>query len=450
MNDTDRSNKRKALVVGLGDTGLSCARFLHAKGVDVSVIDSRDLPPMHRVLRAELPQIEIHTGGFDQDIFLSPDFIVVSPGVSLQEPAILHARNKGIEVIGDVELFLREIDSPVLAITGSNGKSTVTALVGDMCRQWGLNAVVAGNIGVPVLDVLNDQETRPDCFVLELSSFQLESITSLTARAAAILNLSEDHMDRYPDLAAYIAAKSRIFTGDGIAILNRSDKRVMQALPPDKRFISFGSSAPLNEEDFGLMDIDGESWLTRGRHKLMPAGHVPMAGKHNLLNVLAAIALAEQIGVDEQACVAAVEEFQALPHRMELVVRKDGVSWINDSKATNVGAAAAALEGLSNSIILIAGGDGKGADFTVLSKPIEQHARAVVLLGRDAADIARVIPDTVPVFAATDMRDAIIRAGSLAVDGDFVLLAPACASFDMYTNFEERGDHFKTLVRELK
>ncbi len=449
MNDTERPGGRKALIVGLGHTGLSCARFLNAKGVEISVIDSRDLPPMYRVLREELPHIEIHTGSFDEEIFLSPDFIVVSPGVELQEPAIQHARDKGIEVIGDVELFLREIDAPVLAITGSNGKSTVTALVGDMCRQWGMNAVVAGNIGVPVLDVLNDQETPPDCFVLELSSFQLESITSLTARAAAILNLSEDHMDRYSDFAAYIEAKSRIFAGDGIAILNRGDKRVMQALPPGKRSISFGSNAPVGAEDFGLVEIDGETWLTRGQHNLMPAARVPMAGKHNLLNVLAAIALAEQVGVDEHTCVTAVEEFQPLPHRMELVVRKDGVAWINDSKATNVGAAAAALEGLSNSIILIAGGDGKGADFTVLQRPIEQHTRAVVLLGRDAAEIARIIPDTVPVFAATDMREAIIRARSLAVDGDFVLLAPACASFDMYTNFEERGDHFKTLVREL-
>jgi len=449
MNDTNRPGKRKALVVGLGHTGLSCARFLCTKGVEVSVIDSRDLPPMHRLLHEELPQVAIYTGDFDENVFLAADFIVVSPGVALQEPAIQRARSKGIEVIGDVELFLREIDAPVLAITGSNGKSTVTALVGDMCTQQGLNAVVAGNIGVPVLDVLSDQEVHPDCFVLELSSFQLESVTSLAARAATILNLSEDHMDRYPSFEAYTETKSRIFAGDGTAVLNRGDKRVMQTLPPGKRFVSFGGNIPTREEDFGLMDIDGETWLTRGQHKLMQAARVPLMGRHNLLNVLAAIALAERAGVDEDACITAVERFQGLSHRMELVVRKDGVSWINDSKATNVAAAAAALEGLSNSVILVAGGDGKGADFSGLREPIEQHARAVVLLGRDSDEIAKIIPETVAAFKATDMKDAISRARSLAVAGDYVLLAPACASFDMYTNFEERGDHFKSLVQDL-
>lgn len=449
MEDIPQPQKRRALVVGLGRTGLSCVRFLHDKGVLVTVVDSRDLPPMHRALRDELPEVGVLTGGFDEAAFLSADFIVVSPGVSLREPVIMSAREKGIEVIGDIELFMREVDAPVLAITGSNGKSTVTALVGDMCWQQGLNSVVAGNIGIPVLDVLRNQELHPDCFILELSSFQLETVTSLTSRAAAILNLSEDHMDRYPDFDEYVAAKIRIFSGDGIAVVNRGDQRLMNALPAGKPFVSFGYNAPPGIHDYGLLQCDGDTWLVRGDQKLLPADQVPLAGRHNLLNVLAAMALAEQVGVDDEACAEAIRKYQGLPHRMELVARENGVSWINDSKATNVGAAAAALEGLSNSVILIAGGDGKGADFSALKTPIAQHARAVVLLGRDADIIADVVPDTVPVFKASDMRDAVTRARSLAVEGDYVLLSPACASFDMYTNFEERGEDFTSLVKEL-
>jgi UDP-N-acetylmuramoylalanine--D-glutamate ligase len=449
MEDIQPPEKRKALVVGLGQTGLSCARYLHDKGVEVTVTDSRDLPPMHRTLREELPEVDVHTGGFEQETFLKADFIVVSPGVSLQETAIVQARAEGIEVIGDIELFMREVDAPVVAITGSNGKSTVTALVGDMCWQQGMNSVVAGNIGTPVLDVLRDQEFHPDCFILELSSFQLETVTSLTSKAATILNLSEDHMDRYPGFDEYVAAKIRIFSGDGIAVVNRSDSRLMAALPADKPFISFGCNAPPGAHDYGLSERDGELWLVRGERKILQANQVPLAGRHNLLNVLAAMALAEQVGVEVSVCTDAVRNFQGLPHRMEIVVKKRGVTWINDSKATNVGAAAAALEGLSNSVILIAGGDGKGADFGELTTPIAQHARAVVLIGRDAGKIANVVPDVVPVFEAADMREAVVRARSLAVEGDYVLLAPACASFDMYDNFEERGEDFRNLVHEL-
>ena len=449
MEDIQPPDKRRALVVGLGRTGLSCARFLHDKGAEVTVIDSRDLPPMHRVLTEELPDVTVHTGGFDNETFLSADFIVVSPGVSLQEPAIQHARETGIEVIGDIELFMREVDAPVIAITGSNGKSTVTALVGDMCWQQGMNAVVAGNIGVPVLDVLRQQEIHPDCYILELSSFQLETVTSLTSRASAILNLSEDHMDRYPGFDEYVAAKIRIFSGGGIAVVNRNDLRLMQALPAGIPLVSFGYNVPPGVHDYGLIDHEGRTWLARGKRKLLRADQVPLAGRHNLLNVLAAMALAEQVGVDDDVCAEAVRNFEGLPHRMETVKRKQGVSWINDSKATNVGAAAAALEGLSNSVILIAGGDGKGAYFSALTTPIAQHARAVILIGRDADLIAGIVPAGVPVFEASNMRDAVIRARSLAVDGDYVLLSPACASFDMYGNFEERGDDFRNLVNEL-
>lgn len=256
-------------------------------------------------------------------------------------------------------------------------------------------------------------------------------------------------MDRYADFDDYVAAKLRILSGEGIGVVNRSDARLMSALPAGKPTVSFGYNAPPGEYDYGLINRDGNTWLARGALPLMAAEQVPLAGRHNLINVLAAMALAEQVGVDYEVMVEAVRSFQGLPHRMETVLVKRGVTWINDSKATNVGAAAAALEGLSNSVILIAGGDGKGADFSALSNPIAQHARAVVLIGRDADRIAAIVPEGIPVFDVDDMHDAVIRAGSLSVDGDQVLLSPACASFDMYDNFEERGEDFRNLVKVL-
>ncbi len=256
-------------------------------------------------------------------------------------------------------------------------------------------------------------------------------------------------MDRYSGFDEYVEVKSKIFSGDGIAIVNRSDEHVMRALPAGKPFISFGGNVPATAQDFGLLDCDGETWLVRGEQKLLNAEDITLAGRHNLLNVLAAMALADHVGVEESVCIAAARQFQGLPHRMELVAKRHGVSWINDSKATNVGAAVAALEGLSSSVILIVGGDGKGADFTALKTPIARHARAVILIGRDADRIAHVVPDGIPMCVAKDMREAVNRARSLAVNGDYVLLSPACASFDMYSSFEQRGDDFKSLVHEL-
>lgn len=449
IRESNSTGKRKALVVGLGQTGFSCVRFLVAKGADVSVVDSRDLPPMYRILQEQLPEVPVYTGPFEDKHFLAADFIVVSPGVALDHAALQNARENGIEVIGDVELFLREIEAPVLAVTGSNGKSTVTALVGDMCLQHGLNVEVAGNIGVPVLDLLREHERWLDCFVLELSSFQLESITSLRAHAAALLNLSEDHLDRYASFDDYVQVKARIFAGDGVAVVNRNDTNVIRALPPGKQFVSFGGDAPPTKRDYGLVEMGGLTWLARGGDNLIPATSVPLTGRHNLLNVLAAFALAEQMNVSVDSCIRAVEQFQGLPHRMELVLEKDRVGWINDSKATNIGATVAALNGLTTPVVLIAGGDGKGADFFALREPIIRRARAVVLIGRDAPKIERSITSLVPVVNAVDMKDAVSQAKSLALSGDTVLLSPACASFDMYDNFEQRGEDFKSLVQEL-
>ena len=449
MGESNLTGKRKALVVGLGKTGFSCVRFLVAKGADVSVVDSRDLPPMYRMLQEQLPDVPVYTGPFEDKHFLTADFIVVSPGVALDQAAIRHARENGIEVIGDVELFLREIEAPVLAVTGSNGKSTVTALVGDMCLQHGLNVEVAGNIGIPVLDLLREHERWLDCFVLELSSFQLESISSLRAHAAALLNLSEDHLDRYASFDDYIEIKGRVFAGDGMAVVNRNDPNVIRALPEGKQFISFGADAPPTVRDYGLVELGGTIWLAHGNDNLIPAASVPLTGRHNLLNVLAAFALAGEMNVSVDSCIRAVEQFQGLPHRMELVLEKSNIRWINDSKATNIGATVAALNGLSTPVILIAGGDGKGADFFDLREPVIRRARAVVLMGRDADRIERSIINLVPIVNAADMRDAVAQAKSLAMPGDTVLFSPACASFDMYDNFEQRGEDFKSLAQEL-
>lgn len=449
MIEIKPANTRKALVVGLGRTGLSCARFLAAKGMDVTVTDSRDLPPMYQSLRQYLPSVPVYTGGFNPAHFTAADLVVVSPGVPLSDPAVRVARDSGAEVVGDVELFLREIDAPVVAVTGSNGKSTVTAMVGAMCREHGLDVAVAGNIGNPVLDVLRERAVSPEVFVLELSSFQLETVQNLRARAAAILNLSEDHLDRYPDFEAYVRAKRRIFDGCGTAVVNRDDVRVMQAPPPGCRCVSFGAGAPAGDGDYGLRTHDEQVWLVRGPRRVLRSGEVPLAGRHNALNVLAAMALAEQLGVGMRACIEAIRKFQGLPHRMEVVVEREGVRWINDSKATNVGAATAAIQGLASPVVLIAGGEGKGADFAPLREPLLRFGRAVVLLGRDAAQIERAIAGAVPVLRAKDMRDAVLLAASRAVAGDTVLLAPACASFDMYRDFEQRGEHFTSLVWEL-
>jgi UDP-N-acetylmuramoylalanine--D-glutamate ligase len=442
-----QTGPQRALVVGLGATGLSCVRYLHAQGYGVEVVDSRSAPPQLAALREEFPGIACHTGGFEARLFAVADLLVVSPGVALDEPAIAQAIARGAETIGDVELFARAVRAPVLAITGANGKSTVTSLTGAMCREAGLATAVGGNIGVPVLDLL--RAPLPEVYVLELSSFQLETTTSLKPLAATVLNISPDHMDRYRDLDAYARAKARIFAGQGVMVLNADDPWVMRMAQPNRNAVHFGLGAPLSENDYGLINQGGEEWLAKGARRLLPAAEVPLAGRHNFANVLAAMALAETAQVPFDAMKRAVVQFKGLAHRTELVAERDGVRWINDSKGTNVGATLAALNGMSEPVVLIAGGDGKGADFSALKGACAAHARAVVLIGRDAPIIEAALANAVPVAHAADMREAVQRARELAQPGDVVLLSPACASFDMFRNFEQRGDVFRTAVREL-
>ncbi len=441
-----KTETKRALVVGLGLTGISCVRHLNARGYDVTVVDTREQPPKLAELQHELPQVAVHTGGMPAALFDNPGLLVVSPGVSVKEAEIARAMEHGAEVIGDIELFAREATAPVIAVTGANGKSTVTAMTGEMCRQAGLKTAVGGNIGVPALLLLTGDE--PDVYVLELSSFQLETTISLNARAATVLNITPDHMDRYRDMDEYAEAKARVFRGNGTMVINSDDPRVMRMRQSGRRVVNFGLGRPLAAQDYGLEEIHGETWLVHGKQSLMPAREVPLAGRHNLANVLAAMALAEAAGVAPEACCVAVRTFQGLKHRTELVAEHQGVRWYDDSKGTNVGATVAALNGMTSPVILIAGGDGKGQDFSDLKPACARHARAVVLIGRDAPQIEAALDKVVPVQHARDMHDAVRIARGLAQAGDVALLSPACASFDMFRNYEHRAEVFRDAVRE--
>lgn len=442
-----KTETKRALVVGLGLTGFSCVRHLAARGYDVTVVDTRDAPPKLGELTREFPHVAVHTGGLPASLFDDPGLLVVSPGVSAKESEVARAIERGAQSIGDIELFAREATAPVIAITGANGKSTVTALTGEMCRRAGLETAVGGNIGVPALSLLADEE--PDVYVLELSSFQLETTYSLNARAATVLNVTADHMDRYRDIDEYAQAKARIFRGNGTMVLNADDVFVTRMRQSGRRAVYFGLERPDGAQDYGLDEITGATWLMRGREPLMPAHEVPLAGRHNLANVLAAMALAEAAGVAPEAARAAVREFKGLRHRTELVAERDGVRWYDDSKGTNVGATVAALNGMTSPVVLIAGGDGKGQDFSGLKAAAAEHARAVVLIGRDAPLIEAALGGAVAIRRARDMHDAVRLARELAQPGDVVLLSPACASFDMFRNYEHRAEVFRAAVEEL-
>ena len=465
--------RKTALVVGLGLTGLSCVRYLLDQGYAVRVADTRVTPPRFDALQQEYPSVPVHTGAFDPALFREAQLVCVSPGVSLAEPALQAAIAAGAEIVGDIELFARAVQrstsvagapsgdaktargmpgataakAPVIAITGANGKSTVTSLVGKICEAAKLDTRVGGNIGVAALSLLAPKE--PDVYVLELSSFQLETTSSLNARASCVLNITPDHMDRYPSIEAYAAAKARIYAGDGVMVLNADDPIVMRMRRPGRDTVCFGLSPLQRCDDYILREHAGESWLMRGAEPILPAREVPLPGRHNLANVLAALALTDALNVPRAAQVAAIREFRGLPHRTELVAERDGVRWINDSKGTNVGATVAALSGMTAPVVLIAGGDGKGADFSGLKSACARHARAVVLIGRDAPLIEAALAGAVPIARAGDMRDAVIKARALARPGDLVLLSPACASFDMFRNYEHRGDVFRAAVEEV-
>ena len=450
---------RKVLVLGLGDTGLSMAKWLARRGADVRAADTRALPPRLAELKRSLPSVPASCGLFRDEMFADIELVAISPGVPLAEPAVRRALDAGMEIAGDIELFaraLRERRAQIIAVTGTNGKSTVTALAGAMARAAGVDCEVAGNIGPTVLDALmrrEDAGRAAGLWVLEISSFQLETTTSLAADAAAVLNISEDHLDRYRGIDDYARAKSRVFSGDGIQVLNRDDPRSFAMALPGRRTSTFGFDAPQRAEDWGLLERSGEPWLAQGANALLAVREMKLAGLHNAANALAALALCRALGLPLEPLIGALREFKGLPHRVELIGEADGVRWYDDSKGTNVGSTVAALAGLAQGdtrLVLIAGGDGKGQDFSPLRSAVERSARALVLIGRDAPLIeAAVAGAGVPIRRAASMDQAVGLAAQAARPGDAVLLSPACASFDMFRDYRHRGEVFRLAVKRV-
>ena len=443
---------RRVLVLGLGMTGLSVVRWAVRHGARVAVADTRTEPPRAAQLRAELPQIRLTTGPIVDATLAGAQTIVISPGLAKDQPTIRAAVERGAELVGDVELFARALPpgQKILAITGSNGKTTVTALTAALLGAAGLHAVTVGNIGEPVLDALGafEQGARwPDVFVVELSSFQLETTSSLTPVAAAVLNVTENHLDRYAGLAEYAAAKARIFRDGGEQILNRDDARSLAMAQPGRTVQTFGSSVPVGEHEWGLVERKGAPWLARGGALLVAGSELALVGRHNALNALAALALASTVAKVDASMLAALAAFRGLPHRMERVADIADILFVNDSKGTTVAATLAALDGVGRPVVLIAGGEGKGQDFAPLKAAVEAHCRAVVLLGRDAPVLAAALSGGSPaVEFAPALEVAVARAIVRARPGDAVLLSPACSSLDMFRDYIERGERFKAAV----
>ena len=443
MVTEQNSQQPRTLVVGLGKTGLSCARFLSRQGVEVAVADSREQPPCAEQLAKSVPDVPVFFGGFDATVFGRAERIVVSPGVSLQIPVLAAAQQRGVEIIGDIELFARSVHAPVIAITGSNGKSTVTTLVAAMARRAGLDVRAGGNLGTPALELIAGSE--PDLYVLELSSFQLETVHSLQPQAAVVLNVSADHMDRYASLEQYAQTKLSVYRRAKHLIVNRDDPLAAVSEKEFSAADSFGVDTP-SRQGYAIEEAAGEIWLTQDGKRLLSARQIRMPGRHNISNALAALALGNAAGLPMPAMLQTLQEFQGLPHRTQWVAESGGVRWYNDSKATNTGAALAAIRGIPGPVVLIAGGQSKGSDFSELAAGVDDELRAAVLIGESADRLATVLQQKTRCVIADDMGDAVTQAAAFAQPGDAVLLAPACASFDMFRNFEERGDMFMAAV----
>ena len=483
------------LVLGLGESGLAAALWCARQGARLRVADTRTEPSYLEELRRRVGSADFCAGEFDKSLLDGIDLLVLSPGLPGKLPVVVQACAAGIPVMGEIELFaqgLRRLgqSAPVLAITGTNGKTTTTALTGHLLRAAGKTVAVAGNISPAALAALMDAQDAnalPQIWVLELSSFQLETTTTLSPAAATVLNVSDDHLDRYSDLDDYVAAKARIFQTSaetpGVQVLNRDDPRVRRMSLDGRRTISFGLDAPPAAGDFGLRSQNGEVWLAQGDRCLLPLSDLPLAGMHNAANAMAALALCASLGFDVQALLPALRSFRGLPHRAEKIAEFEGVSWYNDSKGTNVGATVAALKGIGGQlaaqyshlpspgreagregpqltnaenhhdrkIVVILGGDGKGQDFSPLKDAVARHARAAVLIGRDGPTIGNAISGAgVAIESAADLVDAVRRARALARPGDAVLLSPPCASFDMFRNYPHRGEVFTAAVKALE
>ena len=435
----------KDLVLGLGATGLSVARYLKRAGRDAIFLDSREEPPGLQELDDLWPDADRRLGSTELPGNVAR--VIASPGIADSEAVVEAARAAGLEVISDIELFAREARAPFVGVTGSNGKSTVTTLLYHMCRAAGYTALAGGNLGDPALDLLAEQE--PDFYVLELSSFQLQRTESLPAKVAVLLNITADHLDWHASEAEYREAKYRIFRTAESAVINREDHEAAERTKHIDRVISFGLDAP-EDGQYGIRREDGQVFLARGDDLLLSASELALFGLHNQANALAALAAGELLGLDLQATLQVLCEFPGLPHRMQFVRRVSAVNYVNDSKATNVAAAIASIRSVDGMIVLIAGGEGKGADFTALAEPLENKLRAAVLIGRDAEAIEAGLDTIMPTCFARNMDDAVQQAATYAEADDTVLLAPACASFDQFDNYAARGDAFQKAVEALR
>ncbi|MDG2502060.1 MAG: UDP-N-acetylmuramoyl-L-alanine--D-glutamate ligase [Porticoccaceae bacterium] len=449
MTDVIATNRNTA-ILGMGATGLSVARFLSSIGKSFVFADSRAEPPRLQEVIEKYPDTPLVLGAFDEQLFANLDQVVVSPGISLQEPALVAAREAGVSLIGDIELFLEHAKAPVIAITGSNGKSTVTTLLGEMATATGLSVGIGGNLGTPMLDLLNDQH---QLYVLELSSFQLELLNDARGAITTLLNISPDHMDRYAGLQQYHAAKHRIFRGAGKVVINREDPLTRPLLPSKTAMVSFGLNQP-DLGDFGLLQGPVNGYLAMGAQRLMAIADVALKGTHNLANALAALALGHSAELPMQVMLDTLKTYKGLPHRCENIAEINGALYIDDSKGTNVGATLAAIRGFGEAgrrnLILIAGGQSKGQDFSGLQAAASDFVKHSILFGQDAAQIAETLNTVVDTRTVESLDAAVEQAHQLAAAGDIVLLSPACASFDMFTGFEERGRYFQKAVHRLE
>lgn len=438
-----------SLIIGLGQTGLSCARFLLQQGNAVAVIDSSNQPACLDALQKDYPEVVVKTGGIPADWLMRADSIILSPGVDPRLTQIQQAAAAGIEIVGDIELFARYANAPIIAITGSNGKSTVTTLVGLMARMADKVVAIGGNLGTPALDLLTN-DPAPDFYILELSSFQLETVESLNAFAAVILNVSPDHLDRYDSVEDYQQVKQKVYRGNGVMVINRDDPIISAMAYENRNQLGF-SLHPSQGYEFGLLKQRGHLWLAEGETPLMLVSEMKITGKHNIANALAALALGSVMGLPMDVMLRALREFKGLPHRCRFVRELHNVCWFNDSKATNVGACIAAINGLAEqgSIVLIAGGVGKGQDFSPLTPVLAEFVSTIVLIGQAAEEISRHVPETVQLHFAADIKAAVRLANNAATSGQQVLLSPACASFDQFTSYADRGERFEQAVREL-
>jgi UDP-N-acetylmuramoylalanine--D-glutamate ligase len=444
--DSNSRSQEKVLVYGLGRTGLSVARFLADRNVDAHFLDSRAEPPGVDELAGIYPGADVITGHTPASLLDSTTHIVVSPGIADSDDFLAAARKAGVEILSDIEVFMHEAQAPIIGITGSNGKSTVTTLVALMCEAAGRHVRAGGNLGTPALDLLEDEE--PDLYILELSSFHLQRTVNLPLEVAVLLNVADDHLDWHENRAEYQQAKFRILREAKNAVLNRDDDAILSRARGDQPYLSFGMDEP-GEGQYGLRVDHEELFLARGEQLLLSVSDVAMVGSHNYVNALAALAAGQLLGLDFSPMLQVLDEFPGLPHRMQPAGRSDGVVYVNDSKATNVAAAIAAVESLHNPVVLIAGGQGKGGDFEALATSTAGRLRAAVLIGEDAELLKDAFEGITPTEYAGDMAEAVSRATAIAESGDVVLLAPACASFDQYENYQARGDDFCRIVAEL-